>query len=93
MTGQNLEEYWFDIMQRDLKKGRLFFIGGAKSQWKEWRPNSMLRDAIKDLKNHLELEDIGDLKLPVKGYVFAIHVIQEGIEIWWQEVDLSSIGG
>ncbi|MBS7654732.1 hypothetical protein KEJ43_06655, partial [Candidatus Bathyarchaeota archaeon] len=89
MTGQNLEEYWFDMLERDWTAKKLFFIGEAKSEWREWRPYSMLKYATDDLIKHVE--SVKSWKLPMKGYVFAIYMGLE-IEIWWQEVDLSSIG-
>lgn len=104
LSGQNLEDYWFDIMQRDWNKRELLFVGEAKSEWKEWRPYSMLGEAEQDVKGHMEnaisrikeLEKVDKLEesgwaITRKGYVFAMHFVSGEVKIVWAEVDLNDI--
>ncbi|MEM3573985.1 MAG: hypothetical protein QXJ62_07170 [Nitrososphaeria archaeon] len=40
-TGQNLKEYWFDILEKDWNKKELFFPAEVKSTWGgEWKRGS-----------------------------------------------------
>jgi len=104
LTGQNLGDYWFDIIGRDWSKKELFFMGEAKSEWRDWRPYSMLEEAEKDINDHMEnaidmiktLEKVKKFsesgwKTTKKGYVFVVHLIPNEIETWWREVDLSGV--
>jgi len=106
MTGQNLEDYWFDIMQRDWNIKELNFVLEGESVWREkdWRPESMLGRTERDLRNHMKnvidriksIENVYRLsesgwKVAEKGYAVAVCLHPDKIEILWREVDLSDI--
>jgi len=98
---KNLESPYFDMWEADLGNGKkLVFVAEAESRWeKAWSPSSMLEECEEALRDHAdkaheewrEAPEKG-YEVPKKGYVFAMHMLQGEIEIWWKEVDLSEIG-